>query len=221
MSKSERKLREQRTKTANEDERLREKEEYRQLAKKTFEITEEELQEYINKRKKEIANEIKEFANKHEIQRVSYGKLYEIMSSGNQYNRTKYSAQELWFAFEVYKSIVSDLQVKNPKHAPTKQNFCAFVGISTGTYDSYREKDDDPELVEVVNRIDDYLTDVQLTMAQDGLLNSTVTIFRTKTEHNYVEAKEYVAVNTQVNIDPTDIKQRLASVKNKTSIENK
>lgn len=205
-----------RTRMEQEETRIIEKEEYRKVADEVFSYNKEDLPKIIETKKKELMNQVQEYAKEHELTRISYTKLYEIMSSGNEYNRTKYSATEVAIAFEVYKAITSDLALKNPKHTPSKQNFCAFLGISTSTYDSYREKHDNPDLVEAVARIDDYLTDIQLNHAQMGLINPTATIFRMKTEHGYVEQKEYIAVNNQVTVDTNDVKQRLMQVKGKT-----
>lgn len=166
------------------------------------------LPEIIKEKKRELVLKMEEYMLENDVKTVPYSRVYQLMSSGNIYNRTKYSSEELSIAFEVFKSITADISAKNYKHTPTKQNFCAFIGISTVTFDNYRTSDD-LELVEVVNRIDDYLTDVQLTMAQNNILNPTVTLFRTKVEHNYIEPTEAVRQVAETNTDRKSIEDRL------------
>lgn len=206
--------------TKVEDNRLEEKEEYRKVKKEVVKMDKENLPSIIESRKRELITEIIAYSKEHGLKRISYTKLYELMSSGNAYNRTTYSPEELFISFEVYKSITSDLALNNPTHFPSRQNFCNFIGISTNSFASWRTHDD-LDLVEVVNRIDDYLTDIQLTMAQNNILNPGATMFRMKTEHGYVEPKEFLSITNEVNVDRNEMKQRLASVRNKTSFEHK
>lgn len=198
-----------------------EKQEVIDIQDKMYSIKPAQLEQIIDKKKKEISNEIVEYMEKNDIKRISYSKLYEIMSSGNKYNRRRYSPQELFIVFETFKSITSDITLKDPKHTPTKQNFCAFAGISTSTYNTYKDNVDDPDLTEVIQRIEDYIIDVNLSMGARGLINYTTAIYRTKTEHGYVEPKEFIAISQEVNFDRNDISERLNSVRGKTNIENK
>lgn len=199
--------------TKSGDESLEEKNKFNEIKHKA---TKENLPKIIEERKQSLIEEINNYIEENDVTRISYAKMYELMSSSNRYNRTKYSAEELFISFQVYKSVTSDISKANPKHFPNKQGFCNFIGISTSTYDAYKTQDDN-EIVEVINRIDDYLTDVQLTMAQTGLINPGATMFRMKTEHGYVEPSEMIQINNEVTANTSEIRQRLMSVRNKTN----
>lgn len=188
------------------------------LSKNDYEDLKSNLPEIIRNKKRELVLKMEEYMLDNDVKTVPYSRIYEMMSSGNIYNRTKYSSEELAIAFEVFKSITADISAKNYKHTPTKQNFCAFIGISTVTFDNYRTSED-LELVEVVNRIDDYLTDVQLTLAQNNILNPTVTLFRTKVEHNYIEPTEVIRQVADTNTDRQGIEERLRNLTGKEIID--
>ena len=205
-----------RTRLEKEDKRIIEKEEYRKVANEVFSIDKKQLNKIINSKKKEIVDKVYEYAQENDLDRISYNKLYEIMSSGNEYNRTRYSATELAIAFEVYKSITADLTLHKPKHTPSIQNFCAFIGISTATYESYKQRDE-PDLVDLIQKIDDYIVDTNLTNGSLGIINPGMAMFRAKTEHGYVEQKEQISITNQVAVDRNDIAQRLKQVKGKTN----
>ena len=198
-----------------EDARIEEKEEFRKVKDEITLKQTQNLAKVVEERKKTITDEVMAYIEEHDLQRITYAKLYELMSSGNMYNRTKYSSVELQITFEVFKSITSDMTLQNAKHVPTKQAFCSFIGISTNTYDVWKLHDD-KEFSETVLRIDNYLTDIQLTMAQHGLINPGATMFRMKTEHGYIEPKEFIAITNEIITDRNDIRERLNSVKDKT-----
>lgn len=183
-----------------------------------FDITKKELPKLIERKKKELVETIVAYAEENNIKVVPYSKVYQLMSSGNLLNKTKYSSEELAIAFEVYKELVGVLATKNNRHSPSKQNFCSFIGISTATFNNYKESDD-PSIVEIAQRIDDYLTDVQLQMAQAGILNAGTTIFRMKAEHGYVEPKEIVHVREERTIDSDDIRSRIKAINEAIEVE--
>ena len=208
-------LKKQRAFNVLEDERIQEKEEFRKVTKEISLKNNKDLKIIVEERKKTITDSVMAYISENDLQRIPYAKMYDLLSSGNTYNRTQYSSIELMITFEVFKSITSDMTLSNPKHFPSKQAFCTFIGVSTSTYDRWKLRDD-MELVEMVGRIDDYLTDIQLTMAQNGLINPGATMFRMKTEHGYIEPKDFIAITNEIITDTSDIRQRFLSVKNKT-----
>lgn len=93
----------------------------------------------------------------------------------------KYSNIELGILFDYYKQFISQIN-KVQTYLPTKKNFCSFAGISSNTYNRYIQSEDS-ERREIMQMIDDYITDLQLTSAQNGEIKEISTIFRSKAEH--------------------------------------
>lgn len=93
----------------------------------------------------------------------------------------KYSNTELAILFDYYKQFIEEIN-KIQKFLPTKKNFCGFAGISSNQYDSWR-RSEDSERAEIMQMIDDYITDLMLTASQNGEVKEISTIYRTKAEH--------------------------------------
>jgi len=74
-----------------------------------FDITKKELPKLIERKKKELVETIVAYAEENNIKVVPYSKVYQLMSSGNLLNKTKYSSEELAIAFEVYKELIITL----------------------------------------------------------------------------------------------------------------
>lgn len=203
---------------------LEEKKEYQEIVDKSFseqfKDIKKELPNIVAEHKKELINHIQEYIKDHDLKVIPYPKLMELMSSGNRYNRTKYSADELWIAFNVYKSFMGDLSTKTKAIFPTKQSFCGFIGLSTQSLDSYKMSDD-ANLVEVYNQINDYLVDVQLGLAQQKIIDNSTTIFRMKAEHGLVETKAIEITTREVGIDLDSVQARMDKIKKarETAIE--
>lgn len=194
-----------------DDKRKEEKQEYNEIKLESFNQAKKSLPAIIEQRKQELIQYIKDYIAENELNQISYAKLYQLMSSGNAYNMTKYSAEELAISFEVYKQLTANLTLQNPKHFPSRQNFCAFIGIHTKTLEEYKLSDD-PQMIDVALKIDDYLTDVQLYMAQTNQINAIPTMFRMKTEHGYVETKEVVQIISDTKVDKQSVKDRLSAI---------
>ena len=61
------------------------------------------------------------------------------------------------------------------------------MGISKPTYNNYR-RDEDEQMRTVIEMIEAYFVDLNLTLAQKGKLKERSTLFRLKTTHSLVEA---------------------------------
>lgn len=118
----------------------------------------------------------------------------------------KYSNAELGILFNYYKQFIEEIN-KVQTYLPTKKNFCSFAGISSSTYDRYM-KADDAERREIMQIIDDFITDLQLSSAQNGEVKEITTIFRSKAEHGLVEQTAPVVIEhrSETNMD-TILKQ--------------
>lgn len=118
----------------------------------------------------------------------------------------KYSNAELGILFDYYKQFIEQIN-KVQTYLPTKKNFCSFAGISSYTYDNYK-RSEDSERREIMQMIDDYISDLQLTSAQNGEIKEITTIFRAKAEHGMVEQNAPIVIEhkSEANMD-TILKQ--------------
>jgi len=129
----------------------------------------------------------------------------------------KYNNTELAILFDYYKQFIEKIN-EIQTFLPTKKNFCSFAGISSVTYDNYKQSDDS-ERREIMQIIDDYITDLQLTASQNGEVKEITTIYRTKSEHGMVEATAPVVIEhkTEANIDK--IKAQIEALNKGRSLE--
>lgn len=108
----------------------------------------------------------------------------------------EYSAQELAIVFEYYQDVLAEINKKH-KLPPTRQNFCAFCGITTSTYDTYLQSNDLNKKL-VMQRIEDYIIENNWTLATKGTLNAYAVEKRTKIKGiggGYTEAREDININ--------------------------
>ena len=140
-----------------------------------------------------------------------------LIRSKNLLGNPLYSAEELAILFEYYRLFVSEISQKT-KYIPTKKNFCAFAGMSSTTYDNYLT-DGDQAKIEVMKMIDDYITDMALTMAQNKEIDNVTTIYRSKAEHGMVEATAPIVFKHETDVNIDDIKETIKILKSGKSLK--
>lgn len=199
------------------DDRVTHRRSYKEIQQEMHDEAKKHLPEIIEQKKKDLAEKTEAYMKEHDLQNLPYTKLIEIMSSGNAYNRTRYSAFELATIFEYFKQITSNISAKIPKHNPSLKLFCGFIGISQATFKSYQESED-TEMQDVANKIDDYFIDTTTNMALNGQINERVAIFMLKSIHGLVEAKEPTTVIHEERVDIKSTKERLDKIRNAQAI---
>lgn len=84
---------------------------------------------------------------------------------------------------------------------PTRELFCMFIGWNTSIYQSM--VDDEGEVGEVMNMVEDYIIDFNMSEAQKKNINASVTKFRTQVSgkhgHSQVTKKEEIIQNRSDN----------------------
>lgn len=129
----------------------------------------------------------------------------------------KYNNTELAILFDYYKQFIIKIN-EVQYYLPTKKNFCSFAGISSTTYDNYKQSDDS-ERREIMQMIDDYITDLQLTASQNGDIKEVSTIFRGKTEHGMVEATAPIVIQHKAETNINKIKAQIEALNKGRSLE--
>lgn len=128
-----------------------------------------------------------------------------------------YSAEELAMLFDYYRDFISEIN-KVTRYVPTKKNFCAFASISSATYENYLIEGDS-QRIETMKMIDDYITDISLTLAQNREIDNVTTIYRSKAEHGMVEATAPIVIKQEHDIDLESIKKSLNLLKSGKSLK--
>lgn len=122
-----------------------------------------------------------------------------------------YSAEELAMVFDYYREFISEIN-KVVRYIPSKKNFCGFAKMSSSTYDSYLINGDS-QRIEIMKMIDDYITDIALTLAQHREIDNATTMFRSKAEHGMVEATAPIVIRRENDINLDEIKQQVEALK--------
>lgn len=126
-----------------------------------------------------------------------------------------YTSYELGEALNVYMEMVAKIN-QVCKFPPSKGSFCALLGISRKTYDNYMC---DPEKIDIMGIIDDYITTSVLTSAQLGELREISSMFTLKTQHGFVEAQAPMVIEHKKTADIDEINAQLNALKGKKIIE--
>lgn len=83
-----------------------------------------------------------------------------------------YTTREIAIMFEYYQDMVTEMTLNNIKFIPSRQNFCAFIGINSGTFDISYLNSKDLEKNALCHRIEDYFIEVNWSGAKNNKLNS-------------------------------------------------
>lgn len=126
-----------------------------------------------------------------------------------------YTSYELGEALNIYMEMVARIN-KVCKFPPSKGSFCALLGISRKTYDNYMV---DPDKMDIMGIIDDYITTSVLTSAQLGELREISSMFALKTQHGFVEAQQPLVIEHKKTTDIDEIQAQLNALKKDNIIE--
>lgn len=138
-------------------------------------------------------------------------KLRSLISQKNTIGASpKYNNTELAILFDYYKQFIEKIN-ETQNFLPSKKNFCSFIGISSNQYDRWRQSEDS-ERTEIMQIIDDYITDLMLTASQNGEVREISTIYRTKSEHGMVEATAPVVIEHKSETNLKDIKRQIEAI---------
>ena len=129
-------------------------------------------------------------------------------------NKT-FTSYELGEALNIYIDMIAEIN-KICKFPPSKGSFCALLGITRKTYDNYLC---DPDKVDVMGLIDDYITTSVLTSAQLRELDSITSMFSLKSQHGFVEAQAPMVIEHKKTTDIDTINAQLQALKGNKIIE--
>ena len=180
------------------------------------------MEEYKNKLPQELEKRLDVIATQisiqEEVQGLSSIEINEILRPHNLIgSNPKYSTDQLRIIFDYYREALIIINRKY-KYPPSKENFCAFAGMSTATYNKYLMSADE-NMQELMLMIDDYIRENMLTSAQIGETKEITTMSRGKTAHGMVEASSPVVVEHRTETDLTKIQQMIQRVQEGKSLK--
>lgn len=206
------KVKESMKKSADEK-AVRQEENKKELRKLESKLIEQEykdgLKDYLEQRLFDLKYNIKRINPESRLTLVEIDKLIrgKCLIGGT----ALYSAEELAMLFDYYRDFISEIN-KVTRYIPSKKNFCGFAKMSSSTYDNYLVNGD-TQRIEVMKMIDDYITDISLTLAQHKEIDNVTTIYRSKAEHGMVEATAPIVIKNEVEINLDEIKQQVQALK--------
>lgn len=181
------------------------------------------MEEYKNNLPQELEKRLNEITTQisaqKEVQGLSSIEINEILRPHNLIgSNPKYSSDELRIIFNYYREALIAINRKY-KYPPSKENFCAFAGMSTATYNKYLLSPNE-EMQELMLMIDDYIRENMLTSAQIGETKEITTMFRGKTAHGMVEAQSPIVIEHRSETDISQINKMIEMVKAGKSLKS-
>ena len=181
------------------------------------------MEEYKNNLPQELEKRLNEITTQisaqKEVQGLSSIEINETLRPHNLIgSNPKYSSDELRIIFNYYREALIAINRKY-KYPPSKENFCAFAGMSTATYNKYLLSPNE-EMQELMLMIDDYIRENMLTSAQIGETKEITTMFRGKTAHGMVEAQSPIVIEHRSETDISQINKMIEMVKAGKSLKS-
>lgn len=173
------------------------------------------LLDRLEERKKEICNEIQQYATQH-IKPCKWDKEGDVLESKVEVNplvinnyffksivplgniEPIYNAEKLALAFDYYCYILAEVNDKIGNFPSSLTSFCKLCGITLSTFRNYRNSSD-LNMKIIVEKIYDQIGDTNITMSQLGIVKEKSTLFRMKIENELTEK-----VQPRVNINIVD-----------------
>lgn len=173
------------------------------------------LKEYLQNGLDELVEKLQE--NNKNLNPIQ---IYSYIRNRNARGLTpQYSVEELYLVFEYYQRYIEKIN-EYAVFPPTQKNFCGFIGISTVTYNNYRESDE-ADRREIMEKIDNYITDSQLALAQTGKIKEVSTIYRTKAENKMIEAQAPIVFKNEMKVDLDEMMSQVKALKSGQPLELK
>lgn len=173
------------------------------------------LPEYLECRLQALTQEI---TTREEVKGLSSIEINEMLRPHNILaGALKYTAEQMQIIFDYYREALIQIN-KKVKYPPSKENFCAFAGISTSTYNNYLMSSDEDKQ-EIMLMIDDYIRENMLTSAQVGETKEITTMFRGKTAHGLVEAVAPITIEHRSETDISKINAMIQRLKQGESLK--
>ena len=187
------------------------------IEKKKIEIAKQESKK-LPAILQEKTSELAELIADDEVLQIPYQRIIALISSNHNMSvKVSYTNDELNIAFNEFRLLLAKLSEKMPNMTPSIEMFCAYIGISTGTYKSWRNSSDEMRR-EVMNRIDDYIVDTSLHLSTQKKTDNYTTVFRAKAQHGMVEQSAPIIVEHRTAPDRNEMLDKISGIREKYGI---
>lgn len=195
----------------------RDKHDIELIEKKKIEIAKQESKK-LPAILQEKTSELAELIADDEVLQIPYQRIIALISSNHNMSvKVSYTNDELNIAFNEFRLLLAKLSEKMPNMTPSIEMFCAYIGISTGTYKSWRNSSDEMRR-EVMNRIDDYIVDTSLHLSVQKKTDNYTTVFRAKAQHGMVEQSAPIIVEHRTAPDRNEMLDKISGIREKYGI---
>lgn len=185
-----------------------------------FEKAKQDLPEILDQRLNKICEELSNITfDEDGNKKVSPAVIYEwIKAPFYAPTKSKYSAEEIMIILDTYTKVIAELN-KDIIYLPTKENFCIFCGITTTQFNLWLKDIDHPERANAMKMVDNYITDMQQSLAQLGAIKETSTMFRMRAEHGMVEARAPQEIKVEHEVSQSQILEQMEAIKQGKSLK--
>jgi hypothetical protein len=195
----------------------RDKHDIELIEKKKIEIAKQESKK-LPAILQEKTSELAELIADDDVLQIPYQRIIALISSNHNMSvKVSYTNDELNIAFNEFRLLLAKLSEKMPNMTPSIEMFCAYIGISTGTYKSWRNSSDEMRR-EVMNRIDDYIVDTSLHLSVQKKTDNYTTVFRAKAQHGMVEQSAPIIVEHRTAPDRNEMLDKISGIREKYGI---
>lgn len=191
----------------------------REIANKMMEQTKKELIPYIQHKVNEISKKIDEVLKKDnglittQIELlIGNRSINEIASCSVNKN---FTTEELLIGLEMYRKVIAKIN-ERVVYPPSIFTYCSFLGITTTTYNNYKN---DPDRAEVIQMVEDYISGIQFTSAQTGKIKEITTIYGMKAIHGYYENPTPITIKNDITLDIDEIQKQVKALNKGKAID--
>ena len=158
----------------------------------------EKLPQLLENRLNEIVSVLEENLENHKG--LTSTVIHKLISRRN-IGLVGYSSKELFILLEAYQELINKINEKI-LYIPSIGSFCSFAGISSSTYKSYLNSQDEAKR-EAMTMIDDYIKQMLLDSSKMRKTDAATSIFVAKAEHSMTEAisPNLINYNNQVSLE--------------------
>lgn len=140
------------------------------------------LQEWAENKTNKISEELKNFFNEHEDYKSLniHPIISVLLSTDNKVlllkERKFENTEDIEFCFECFRNIIAEINLK-VIYVPSIQTFCMFMGWTAKVYKHMLNNAPD-EVQEIMQEINEYILENQISAGQQGILKQNLTKFR-------------------------------------------
>lgn len=203
---------------AKETKEIEKKDYTKELERRLVSTKFENLSLEVQQRKDEICEKIEKFKLDTDDENFVKGSKHLVVSnyffkSLNPYtfNQPAYSAEKLSIAFDLYKELINEINLKLCRFYPTLSHFCLFLGITESTFNSYKTSVD-IDMQNLTEMIDSWIFDSNMRLSEGKEIDNVTAMFRAKVEQRKTEQATPTTVVFAENVNMSEIKERVQNL---------